>query len=188
MEPGGERRLARPGWPHESHCPAVDFDRVGVQREQPALVQEHAKGRSEEEQANVALRHARFGIDSNPLAGFYSIARDLRDNENEPAIHPIEAIGFAVGDDRDRAQLDGDIGRRTARCRKQLRKLHIATDAKSENRIVPINRRSCAATRHGKAAISRKPAASSPPITAAPPTLTHTCASSRPNTGSYRAP
>ncbi len=43
MEPGRERRFARPELAHESHRTAIDFDGVGMEWKQAALMQQHAE-------------------------------------------------------------------------------------------------------------------------------------------------
>ena len=85
-------------------------------------MEEDAEGRSQGgTAANVAFGHAGFGFDSDPVARFDLVPADLGDHENERPIHLIEAVIRASRDRWDRTQFDGDVRRRGASRREQLR-------------------------------------------------------------------
>src|SRR4051812_29519507 len=52
VKPGGESRFARSRSAHECYGPAIDFDRVGMQRQQTALVEQGAERGPEQVEAN----------------------------------------------------------------------------------------------------------------------------------------
>src|SRR4051812_39602997 len=101
----------------------IHRDRIGVEREQAALVEQSAERRSEQEQADVALRSGWRGLDDDLAAVADQEAADVGNAKQGPVRAGRIARGFVAGGG-DRAVKYLDRRHRTVLGKGQLPERH----------------------------------------------------------------
>ena len=134
-EMGGQGRFARSRRAGEGIGAAAGDDRIGVERQQAALMAEDAECRAEQEQPEIALGPVAGGIDDDLAAAADQIARDAVDGQHDRVAGDLEPptrglpvrkrLGQAAEpdvDDRPRAGLLGrnQLGERDFRAQAEV--------------------------------------------------------------------
>ena len=128
-EPVGQRRLTEARRSHERDRRAVDFDRIGVERHHPALMDHNAHRGTEQEQPDVGLRRANRGLDDHRAPIAHKVARDVVDREG------LRRRRFGQ---RDRAEQDRQVGRRFAGAGLELGQQDRAVDLEPEQAVAMV--------------------------------------------------
>ena len=177
LEESGDRRLAGARPAAKGDGVAVDRDRVGVKREQPALVENDAERGAQQIETHIVVGRRRMRIDDDPRAGLHPVAADSLDVEHRAAsVH-----GQASPDSRpfgmefDAASDDRDVARRSFGRFDQVGKRKGALERETEDAVAvgkgrhgwaaPGCRRSLMPARSGTSMISPTPSRTVPSAT-----------------------
>ena len=122
VKPGRKRRLARARGPNERNRLAIELDRIGMKRQQPALMNQEAHGRAEQVQPDVTGRRAW-----------------RRPDPNIGTIRNVEFGNTVDGDQRAAVTLataDGDIGLALERLGRNFGEFQLAAYSQPEQPII----------------------------------------------------
>jgi hypothetical protein len=99
VKPGGHRRFARAGVAEEPDRLALDDDRIGVQWQQAALVQDRRECRTEQVEAKIALRPGFIRVNQHFAPAPHSVAGDARYGEHRFVTLDSQHLGIIIDGD-----------------------------------------------------------------------------------------